>query len=149
MLQAIPLLAALDDGDLDQMARSSRPARYAVGELLLDSRAPSREVIAIRSGRAGLELLGADGTAVPIGDLAVGEVIELASASPRDSRNIALRAVTDCEVLAIDPEALGEIGSRNADVAEAFNRVSSIRRRRIERMGRADELMSGETNGSE
>ena len=35
----------------------------------------------------------------------------------------------------VDADVLGEIGSRNVEVAEAFNRISSIRRRRIERVG--------------
>ena len=63
-----------------------------------------------------------------------GEIIDLATSAPRDGRHIALRALTDCEVVVIDPDVLGEIGSRAPEVADAFNQVSAIRRRRLERL---------------
>ena len=144
MLQAVPMLAGLPDADLDGMARGSRPARFAVDELLLDSREPTRDVLVMRQGQARLALIGPDGDEHAIGDLTTGEIIDLASSSPGDGRDIVLRALTDCEVLEIDADVIGEIGSRNIELADAFNRVSSIRRRRIERVT-TPQVLPGET----
>jgi small-conductance mechanosensitive channel len=134
MLQQLPMLTALGDGDLDRLAHGSRPARFAVAELLLDSRSPTRDVVVMRQGQARLVLVEGDGRESTIGDLGEGEIIDLTTSSPRDGRDIAVRALTDCEVLIVDPDVLGEVGSRNVQVADAFNSVSSIRRRRIERV---------------
>ncbi|MDH5521912.1 MAG: Crp/Fnr family transcriptional regulator, partial [Acidimicrobiia bacterium] len=129
-----PLLGGLRDEDVDRLAQASRLARYAVDEPLLDSRSPTRDVLLLTAGLARLVVLGGDGQEITIGDLGEGEIIDLATSAPRGGQAIAVRAVTDCEVLIIDADVVGEVGSRNAVLADGFNRVASIRRRRIERV---------------
>jgi small-conductance mechanosensitive channel len=134
LLDRAQMLSSLGDDDLDRLAHASQPARFSIGELMLDSRAPTRDVLIILEGEGSLLIIDDSGTEVAIGELAQGEVIDLATSAPRDGRDIALRALTDCEVLIVNADVLGEVGSRNSEVADAFNRVSSIRRRRVERM---------------
>ncbi len=135
MLQAVPMLSSLDDAELDHLARGSRPVRYAINELVLDSRSPTRDLVVIREGQARLTLIVDDGREVPVGDLGAGEMIDLASSAPASGGEVTVRAVTDCEVLVVDAGAVGEISSRNTTVADVINRVSAIRRRRVERAG--------------
>ncbi len=65
----------------------------------------------------------------------VGAAIEIVSDGTgfHVERMLARLDLTDVPI-ATNADVLGEVGSRNAEVADAFNRVSSIRRRRIERM---------------
>lgn len=137
LLQQAPILGGLDDGDIDRLAKASSLARYAVGEYLLDSRSPTRNVLVMTAGTARLVVrVGDDGDAaeITIGDLGQGELIDLATSTPGGGENIAVRALTDCEVVIVDPDVVGEVGSRNAELAAAFNQVASLRRRRIERV---------------
>jgi small-conductance mechanosensitive channel/CRP-like cAMP-binding protein len=141
-----PLLAFLPDEDVDRLAQASRKARFAVGEVVLDSRRASRDVTVLVEGRALVvlvpDLVDAPTNGHPRGETVVGEVSAgetlgtLADVTVED-QHLELRAVTDCDVLIIDAEVAGEIGSRNAELAAAFNRTSAIRRRRVERAASA------------
>jgi len=132
-LQRSPLLGSLSDADLDRLARSANPARFAVGESLFDSATPNRDLAVIVEGRARLIAL-ADGVENVVAELGVGEIVGLlGAASGRDGQLVA-RAVTDCEVIIVDADVTGEIGSRNADLATALNQTSAIRMRRLDRI---------------
>jgi CRP-like cAMP-binding protein len=69
-----------------------------------------------------------------IGEISGGGAVGLLEGLRGEGRILALRAVTDCEVLVINAEAASEIGSRNAELAAAFNRMTAVRQRRIERV---------------
>ncbi|MGI9623480.1 MAG: mechanosensitive ion channel domain-containing protein [Acidimicrobiales bacterium] len=149
-LQQSPMLASLDDGELDQMARGSTMARFAVEESMADSRASARDLIVIVEGRARLALETDKGGELQVGEVGDGDVIDVKSSSSRDTQPVVLRAITDCEVVLVDADVVGEIGSRNADIAAAFNRMAAIRRRRIERTsqrGEEVEISSPPSNG--
>ena len=47
---------------------------------------------------------------------------------------IAVRAVTDCEVVIVGAAAASDITSRHAELAAAFNRLRTIRARRVDRL---------------
>ena len=61
----------------------------------------------------------------------------------RIDRLVALRAVTDCEVLVLAAGVVDEVGSRNADMVTAFNRLVALRQRRIQRL--AQDRLPGPT----
>jgi hypothetical protein len=48
--------------------------------------------------------------------------------------SIALRAVSDCEIVKVDGGIAGEVGSRHADLAKALDRMATTRRRRVDRI---------------
>jgi hypothetical protein len=133
-LSGSPLLASLDDADLDRLAHSTSFARYAVGEVLSDSANPSRDLVVMVEGQARMVLHRPDGTEAVFGELADGDIVGLLGEQSIDGHDIRVRAVTDCQVAAIEGETLEEVASRSVDLAAAFNRMSSIRRRRAERM---------------
>jgi small-conductance mechanosensitive channel len=129
-----PLLAQLAEGDIDRLAQGSRRQRYRAGELVFDSGSETRELLVILEGRGRLVLLepGMDETVVV--DIGVGEVVGLLDAGRLQDQVLAMRATTDCEVLAISATLVGEIGSRNADVVAAIDRLVAQRQRRIRRL---------------
>ena len=51
-----------------------------------------------------------------------------------EGRVLAVRAVTDCEVVVVDGDVAGQVGSRNAGLATALNRLATIRARRVDRL---------------
>ena len=132
-LQASPLVSSLEEADLDRLARASRPARYAVGELIIAPDESSRDLIVLVEGRAQF-LLGDGDEQTVSAEVSEGEIIGMLRTSRRDGYDISVRATTDCEVVVVDADEAGEIASRNAELAAALNRVASIRRRRMERV---------------
>ena len=133
-LQASPLLALLSDDEVDRIVPETRADRYSIGELMIDSTAVRRELMVLVEGRARLNLMEPGFEDVVIGEVNAGETIGLLEGQRGDSRMLGVRASTDCEVLVIGADAASEIGSRNADLAAAFNRMSAIRRRRVDRV---------------
>ncbi len=136
-LRSSPLFALVDDNDLDRLAQASRRARFAVGELLLDSSRESRDLMILLDGQAQLVLLGPDGDERSVAEVAEGDSLGLLGSDRNDDTVVAARALTDCEVVIVGGEAIGEVGSRNAELAAALNRTAALRRRRVNRVSRA------------
>lgn len=137
-IETSPLLGFLDDEDIDRLAQASHAVRYAVGEVLLDSRRSGRDLTLLVEGRALIVVVSSDDREgerpeVVVGELTAGETIN-SLGEAGDGRHLVVRAATDCEVLLIDADVVGELGSRNTELAAAFNRMTSIRRRRIDRI---------------
>jgi small-conductance mechanosensitive channel/CRP-like cAMP-binding protein len=141
-LQRSPLLAMLGDAEIDGLVSSSRPARYAAGELMVDSASAARDLIVMVAGRAVLVLIEPGHDEAIVGDLGAGETIGILDDPRGDGRILAVRAVTDCEVVVVDAAAASDVASRHTELAAAFNRLRQIRARRVERLlaGRLDPL---------
>ena len=133
-LQQSPLLTVLSDTELDRMAKASRSARFSAGEMMVDPHATSDDLFVIIEGRAQLVFVEAGQEESVIGELGPGELAGRLDRAPRDRGDLVGRASTDCQVLLVDAEVVAEVGSRNADLAAAFNRMVAIRRRRVERL---------------
>jgi CRP-like cAMP-binding protein len=129
-----PLLAQIPDEDLDRLAASSRRARYRAGELIMNSGAANSDVMVLIEGTGRLVLLRPGRDETVISDLGAGDLVGLLNPRRAGDWIVAARAVTDCDVLAIDGDVLGQVGSRNAEVVAAFNRVAMSRQRRIDRL---------------
>lgn len=132
-LRSSSLLAMLDDEDLDRLIPSSRITRFAAGELLIDMSSSTRDLLVIVDGVARMVLIEADGSETGMGEVGSGETLGVLDSSRGDGAVLGFRAATDCEVVIVQAEAAGEVGSRNADLSAALNRLASLRRRRIER----------------
>ncbi|MFK8025043.1 MAG: mechanosensitive ion channel domain-containing protein [Ilumatobacter sp.] len=128
------LLTSLADDDVDRLARASRYERFAVGEVMADTTASSQDLMLVAEGRAALVLVEADGAESQVAELTTGETVGLLGDAPGIGTRLLSRALEDCLVLVIEAEAAAEVGSRNAEVAAAFNRIVTLRRRRVERL---------------
>ena len=142
-LQRSPLLASLADADIDRLAVATVPSRFAAGETIVDSRTSSPSIAVVVEGRAVLVLVEPGEPDATVAELGEGDLLGLTDDT--GGRVLVVRAVTDCEVLSVEAEAAAEIGSRNADVADAFDRTSSIRRRRVDRIIERRSLADGAT----
>ena len=143
-LQQSPLLSLLDDADIDRLVGASRLARYAAGELMIESGSSARDLMVLIGGRALLVLIHGTGESI-VGDIAEGETIGILESPRGDGLILAVRAVSDCEVLVIDAAAASDMTSRNVELAAAFNRLREIRVRRVDRLlkARSDQAAPG------
>jgi CRP-like cAMP-binding protein len=129
-----PLLSMLDDDDIDRLVPASRRVRFAAGELMVESTGTTRDLLVVVEGRARMVLLEPDGDEGIIGDVDEGDTVGVLEGPRGSDRVLAVRAVTDCEVMVIEASAASDVASRNADLAAAFNRLRQIRSRRLERL---------------
>ncbi len=128
------LLAPLGDDDFDRLAHSSRLERFSVGEVIVDTRSAGQDLMLIAEGRAELVLVEGDRTESVIAELAPGESVGLLGDAPGEGSRLISRALDDCVVVVVDAATSTEVGSRNVEVAAAFNRILALRRRRVERV---------------
>lgn len=133
-LQESPLFAHLDDADIDRLTSAAQPARYAAGELMLGSSSSRGDLMIVVEGRALLVLIDPDHGEAVVGDVARGESIGFLGGPRAEGGLLAGRAATDCDVLTIGATAVAEVASRNAQLAAAFNRMTTIRTRRVQRL---------------
>lgn len=133
-LAASPLLASLDDDQLDMLAGAARAMRYAVGEELLRASAGRRDLVVLVDGAALLQVIAPDRPAVPVSDLRSGDVIGLLDGADAGGRDLVIRAMTDCDVVVVDADVAGDVVSRSAALSAALNRTTEVRRRRLERL---------------
>jgi small-conductance mechanosensitive channel len=143
-LRTAPLLEQLPDDDLDRLAHVARRARYRAEELMFDSASDGRDLLVIVEGAGRLVLLEPGFDEAVVSDVGVGDIVGLLDTRRGEQRVVALRAVTDCEVIVVPGDIMGEIGSRNAEVGAGFNRLVTLRQRRVRRLveGRVSSLPS-------
>jgi small-conductance mechanosensitive channel len=133
-LRASPLLAELPAEVLDGLVDGAHLARFRMGELMFDADSAARDLLVLLEGNARLVLLEPGFDESVISEIGVGDVVGLLESHRGDDRTVALRAVTDCEVVVVAADLVSETGSRNPEIAEAFNRLAAQRRRRIDRL---------------
>jgi small-conductance mechanosensitive channel/CRP-like cAMP-binding protein len=149
-LRTSALLAQLDSDDLGRLAAAARAARYAAGEVIVESEATRRDFYLVWSGRARLVFGLPDGEIAVAGEFGPGDVFGQLSRVERVSVAPRVVAVTDCEVVAVDEAVAGLVASRNPALSEVLNQLAATRRRRIERMLEASErLLADETGNGE
>ena len=134
IIRSSQLLASLADHDIDRLAHAGRLERFSVGEAIADTATPTQDLMLIADGHAALTLVENDGAETQVAELTPGETVGLLGDAPGPDSRLRSRALDDCVVLIIDAATAAEVGSRNAEVAAAFNRVVTLRRRRVERL---------------
>ncbi len=133
-LEQSPLFSMLDDDEMDRLVGGSHKVRYSAGELMTSSGSDDRDLMVITEGRALLILIEPGFDERVAGEVSVGETIGVFEGSRLEGRVVAVRAVTDCEVVIVDSAVSGQVGSRNAGLATALNRLAAIRARRVDRL---------------
>jgi small-conductance mechanosensitive channel len=133
-LRRAPLLEPLPEEDLDRLVPGARRVRYRAEELMFDSASESRDLLVVVEGTARLVLLEPGFDEATVSEVGPGDLVGLLDTRRDENRVVVLRAMTDCEVVLVPGEVLGEIGSRNAEVGAAFNRLVALRQRRVRRL---------------
>ncbi len=134
-LATSPFLDSLPDDELDRMAHKATAQRYARGELIIVPGAANRDLMVLVEGAAEL-ILSTDTSTheITVATINDGDLIGPMSGERVHGHSIALRAVSDCEIVRVDGDTAGEVGSRHSDLADALDRMATTRRRRIDRM---------------
>jgi small-conductance mechanosensitive channel/CRP-like cAMP-binding protein len=146
-LRSSALLDQLDDDELDQLAGAATPARFAAGETIVGQSEDA--LVVVESGQAQIVLsLGVE--RVPVVELGPGEIAMSIDRTAVQGRELAVVAVTDCDVLQLDVGAAGGVISRSPALNTALEQVATSRQRRVVRAARrfeqaraADELHAG------
>ncbi len=133
-LRGSPLLDRLGEDEVDRLAVGARAARYAAGEVIWTAGAGPRDLYVLHHGRARLAVDDAEGRVVEVSDVTAGELFGLVVPSPRWPRPPRIVALDDCEVVVVDAETATAAASRHPDLADALNRLSTTRTRRIDRL---------------
>ena len=134
-LATSPFLDSLPDAELDRMAHEATAQRFARGELIVVPGAAHRDLMVLVEGAAEL-ILASETSAeeITVATINDGDLIGPMSAERIHGFSIALRAVSDCEIVKVDGGIAGEVGSRHADLAKALDRMATTRRRRVDRI---------------
>lgn len=148
-LGASPYLDSLPDDEMDRMAHHARADRFARGELIVSGTTDRGDLTVVVEGSAEMVLAPDTGSEeITVATINDGDLIGLISGERVHGHTLAVRAVSDCEVVTIQADTAGEVGSRNADLAAALTRMATTRRRRIERMMEARVTFSIDHDGS-
>jgi small-conductance mechanosensitive channel len=146
-IQAAPVLAELDDEDIERLARDSTVLTFARGETILASESETRDFFVIWRGLARMTVAGPGGEQLSIVDLGAGDVFGLPGRSTQHA-SPAVVAATDCDLIVIAAEAAGPVTSRNPGLAKAINQLAVARQRRLERAMAAGPATVSQGEGS-
>jgi len=124
-----PLLRDLPEADLRMAAAASRTERYAQGEVIVAGGSGDSDARVIWQGQA--RIVNVDDPTRFV-DLHDGDVFGLLTATGRSGHWYDLVAVSDCEIVTLESEAVGALASRHPDVAATFNRIGDSRARRLD-----------------
>jgi small-conductance mechanosensitive channel/CRP-like cAMP-binding protein len=151
-LTGSPYLESLPDDEIDRMAHHATAQRFARGELIIGPAADQRDLMVLVAGAAELILISTtNADEITITTVNDGDLIGPLGGERVPGFDLALRAVSDCEMIAVDADTASEVGSRNAELATALDRMATTRRRRSDRIleGRVMFTIEPERNGSD
>lgn len=143
-----PLLAQLDDADVDQLLEAATPERFARGETILTGpRAARGDLHVLWRGRARIVVTTSTGEVLEVGELVPGEVFGFLGRTARTPVAPSVVAIDDCEVVIVEAGPAGEVISRNPALSTALEQISSMRRRRVERLTAGETPHDGQAIG--
>lgn len=132
-LSTAPLLAELEEAELEVLAAASNIKTFAEGEFILADERTRNDVYVIYAGLARLLVDDPGGKAVTVVELGAGDIFGILGpsiAGPAPS----VVAITDCELVVVDGDVAGTVTSRNPEVSDSVTKLISTRRRRVERI---------------
>jgi CRP-like cAMP-binding protein len=128
-LVTLPIFRGVPLGDIALLAASCAGFRYTRGDVLFEEGDRATHAFLIVVGRLGVYVGSPDAERL-VSEGKPGEVIGESGLLDPEARRIAtVRAVTDCDVLAISPETMLALGSSRAMVAIELSVLSAMARR--------------------
>lgn len=131
-LRVSPLLAQLDDDEIDQLAGGATAARFAAGETILTL--DDDDLVVIESGQAQLVVVVGSERREHVLDVTGGDLVAMLDRSEIRGHELALVAAGDCDVLILRSAVAGAVISRSPALAQALEQVGTSRRRRVLRL---------------
>jgi len=133
-----PTLSSLSSEDIAVLAGASRQVRYREGEMILAPGVIDRDTFVIWEGH--VRIFASDEPSRLI-DLGPGDIFGVMSGATRSGHPPGIVALADCEILVIEGDVAGAVVSRNPELTDAWNKIVTIRTRRIA-------PSSGQTHGA-
>jgi CRP-like cAMP-binding protein len=131
-LRSARLFDQLPADELDRLANAAEPARFARGELIL--RNAGGAPVLLQRGTARLVLRRPGFSDAPVVDFEAGDVFGVTEHDDAQRREIAVVAVTDCDVVLLRADVAAAVISRSPALADALDQLATSRHRRIQRV---------------
>jgi small-conductance mechanosensitive channel/CRP-like cAMP-binding protein len=108
ILRGEPLFDCLDDAQLDNVLHSARINHYGRGERVIEEGAEGDSMFIVLRGSVHVSVLR-NGSHIRLGSMRSGDCFGEMSLLTGEPRSATIRADSDCEVLEISKEVMGEI----------------------------------------
>jgi CRP/FNR family transcriptional regulator len=116
LLRRVPLLAGLDDDELDRIAQVAIPRSYPKGARVFHEGDESDACYVIRSGEVRVTREHSDGRAIALATLGSGEIVGELAMLDGEVRSASVEALTDVELLAIAARDMRALLERNPEI---------------------------------
>jgi CRP/FNR family transcriptional regulator len=116
LLRRVPLLAGLDDDELDRIAQVAIPRSYPRGARVFHEGDESDACYVIRSGEVRVTREHSDGRAIALATLGSGEIVGELAMLDGEVRSASVEALTDVELLAIAARDMRALLERNPEI---------------------------------
>jgi small-conductance mechanosensitive channel/CRP-like cAMP-binding protein len=108
ILRGEPLFDCLDDAQLDNVLHSARINHYGRGERVIEEGAAGDSMFIVLRGSVHVSVLR-NGVNIRLGSMRSGDCFGEMSLLTGEARSATIRADSDCEVLEISKEVMGEV----------------------------------------
>jgi CRP-like cAMP-binding protein len=145
ILRGEPLFDCLDDAQLDNILHSARINHYGRGERVIEEGADGESMFIVLRGSVHVSVLR-NGAHIRLGSMRSGDCFGEMSLLTGEPRSATIRADSDCEVLEISKEVMGEV---MRDSPETMTQLSEIlAKRKLEGEGILRDAMHTDANGT-
>jgi small-conductance mechanosensitive channel/CRP-like cAMP-binding protein len=126
-LRGAQIFAALTDAQRAELLRTSRPALYGAGEVIVREGDPGRSMFVVARGEAVVTLAGSP---APVAHFRAGDFFGEMSLLTGDPRTATVTAATDCHVIELDADRFRSLVMAEPIVADLI--CTAVEKRRAE-----------------
>ena len=130
--RSAPLFAELDNDERRRLAELSQTLAFAPHEVIVREGDPGEEMFLILRGHVGVSIHPADSDSLPLTRLGPGEFFGEMSLVRGAQRSASVKALEECEVIAIEGQTLRRLLDASPGLAERIRYVAAERQSRLE-----------------
>jgi len=131
-LRAVDVLAVLPQPELERLSNATKVHLYAPGETIVNKGDQTSELFVIRAGSVRVLVPKKAGKLEEVARLEAGKFFGETALMTGEPRNATVVAAEDCELLAIDHDALKGTLDAHPALAETMSRVLAERQAKLE-----------------
>jgi len=131
VLRRVWLFSQLDDGEIDQIRRLSRPCRFQARETVVRQGDESGDFYAVLHGRLKVSTANTEGDEMVLSIMGAGDVFGEIALLDRQPRSATVSALETCELLVIERRAFQDLLGRLPTLSLSLMRVMAKRLREL------------------